>query len=116
VNSEGSQTNIPNTSNHLSNLLRKGKFYSILEDSKNLILEDKTKRGLEIKERIKNVENDVFFEKGMIYDMDGIGHKVNIRIFYPKEEFTIEEVEREAKSLEKRYMDIREMTCPDDDL
>jgi len=58
----------------------------------------------------KNVPSD----KGMIYDMDGRGHKVNIRWFYSKDTFSIKDVEKDAQIMEKRYTELREITCPSD--
>ena len=46
--------------------------------------------------------------------MDGKGHKVNIRWFYSKEKFSIIDVERDAQVMEKRYIELREITCPSD--
>ena len=50
----------------------------------------------------------------MIYDMDGKGHKVNIRWFYPKDKFSLHAVEHNAQIMEKRYREIRQITCPSD--
>jgi len=49
-------------------------------------MEDKTKGGLTVQERSIDEKYNVEAEKGMIYDMDGIGHKVGIRWFFPKKE------------------------------
>ncbi len=95
-------------------LIKKGKFYFIYKDSENWILEDKTKRGLEVKEKTNDPEKNVLSEKGMIYDMDGRGHKINIRWLYPKNKFSLDEVEYNAQIMEKRYLEIREITCPSD--
>jgi hypothetical protein len=95
--------------------LIKGKFYFIYdEDKSNLVLEDKTKRGLEVRERNKDEKYDVDADKGMIYDMDGIGHKVGIRWYFPKSKYQIENVTKIAEELEAKYKAIQEMTCPDD--
>jgi hypothetical protein len=53
-------------------------------------------------------------DKGVVYDMDGRGHKVNIRWYYPKNKFSVHEVENNAQVMEKRYREIQEITCPDD--
>ncbi len=95
-------------------LVIKGKFFFIYEDLQNWILEDKTKRGLEVREKIPKEEKNILVDIGMIYDMDGNGHKVTIRSYYPKSEFSFEQVHKEATIMEKRYLEIREMTCPDD--
>ncbi len=94
-------------------VLKKGIFYAIREGSTDLIMEDKTKRGLTVHERSVDEKYHVDSEKGMIYDMDGIGHKVGIRWFFPKDKYTFENVLDHAKEMEERYRKIREETCPD---
>ncbi len=96
------------------NVIKKGKFYFIYEDSENWILEDKTKRGLEVKEKTNDPVRNIWSEKGMIYDMDGKGSKVNIRWFYPKDKFSLQAIEQNAQIMEKRYLEIQEITCPSD--
>jgi len=54
-------------------ILEKGSFYFIKDAGTDLILEDKTKRGLEIKETSIDEKLQVKSDKGMIHDMDGIG-------------------------------------------
>jgi hypothetical protein len=95
-------------------LIKKGKFYFIFEDSHFLILMDKTKRGLEVKDTIIDENGNVISERGMIYDMEGIGHKVVKRWFYPKSKYDLEFVTTVAELMEKKYNEIREMTCPDE--
>jgi hypothetical protein len=95
-------------------LITKGKFYFIFEDSQFLILMDKTKRGLEVKDTIIDENSKVISERGMIYDMEGIGHKVVKRWFYPKSKYDLEFVTTVAEIMEKKYNEIREMTCPDE--
>ena len=95
-------------------LIKKGKFYFIFEDSQFLILMDKTKRGLEVKDTIIDEKSKVIAERGMIYDMEGTGHKVVKRWFYPKSEYDLEFVTTIAEKMEKKYNEIREMTCPDE--
>lgn len=94
-------------------VLQKGIFYAIRDSPSDLIMEDKTKRGLTVQERSIDEKYNVESEKGMIYDMDGIGHKVGIRWFFPKEKYTFENVLMHAKEMEERYRKIREETCPD---
>ena len=54
------------------NIVKKGQFYSIYRnDRSDLLLEDKTKRGLEVRERTIDEKLGVESEKGMIYDADG---------------------------------------------
>ena len=91
----------------------KGKFYFIYDDNLNLVLDDKTKRGLEVRERNNDAKYNVDADKGMIHDIDGIGHKVGIRWYFPKDKFTFEKVLDCAKEMEERYRKIREETCPD---
>ena len=95
-------------------ILKKGSFYFI-KDSKNfLIMEDKTKRGLTIKEHSIDEKLQVEADKGMIHDMDGIGHWVPIRWFFPKNNYSLEKVLVHAEAMEKKYTELRELTCPDD--
>ena len=94
-------------------VLKKGIFYAIRDGSSDLIMEDKTKRGLTVQERSIDEKYNVDSEKGMIYDMDGIGHKVGIRWFFPKDKYTFENVLGHATEMEERYRKIREETCPD---
>ena len=101
-------------SDYLSNLTKKGRFYFIYDETQNWILEDKTKRGLEVKEKSNDDQKKILSEKGIIYDMDGRGHKVNIRWFYPKNRFSLEDIEKDANMMEKKYTELREITCPDD--
>jgi hypothetical protein len=54
-------------------------------------------------------------DRGVIYDMDGIGHRVGIRWYFPRSEHSLEQVTAIAEEIESRYRAIREMTCPDDD-
>ncbi len=77
-------------------------------------MEDKTKRGLTVKDRSIDEKYNVEAEKGMIYDMDGIGHRVGIRWFFPKNEYELNKVLVYAEDMEKKYKEIRDMTCPDD--
>lgn len=96
------------------NLIKKGRFYFIYDNPHNWILEDKTKRGLEVKEKSNDDSKKILSEKGIIYDMDGKGHKVNIRWFYPKNRFSLEDIEKDANMMEKKYTELREITCPND--
>lgn len=94
-------------------ILQKGIFYAIRNGSKDLIMEDKTKRGLTVQEKTIDEKYNVMAEKGIIYDMDGIGHKVGIRWYFPKGKYTFEKVLEHAKEMEDKYRKIREETCPD---
>jgi len=95
-------------------VLKKGIYYIIKDSKTDLIMEDKTKRGLTIKEKSIDEKLNVEAEKGMIHDMDGIGHWVPIRWFFPKNQYDIEKVLVHAEAMEKKYKEIRELTCPDD--
>ena len=91
----------------------KGIFYAIRDTSDNIIMEDMTKRGLTVQEKTIDEKYNVMADKGMIHDMDGIGHKVGIRWYFPKDQFTFDTVLEHAKEMEERYRKIREETCPD---
>ncbi|MFL6489033.1 MAG: hypothetical protein ACJ70N_06355 [Nitrososphaera sp.] len=97
------------------NPVKKGQFYLIYDHGLNLVLEDKTKRGLEVKETVIDERLGVQTDKGMIYDFDGIGHKVGIRWYFPKSKYELEHVIKIGEEIELRYKAIREMTCPDDE-
>jgi len=97
-----------------SNLVKQGRFYFIYDEKRNLVLEDKTKRGLEVRETAPDEKYGVDADKGMIHDMDGIGHRVGIRWYFPKERYSMNHVLEFADQMEARYKAIREMTCPDD--
>jgi len=77
-------------------------------------MEDKTKSGLTVKERSHDEKLKVEAEKGMIHDMDGIGHWVPIRWFFPKNEYDLGKVLFHAEAMEKKYKELRELTCPED--
>ena len=95
-------------------ILKKGSFYYVKDGDTDFIMEDKTKRGLTIKETSVDEKLQVKADKGMIHDMDGIGHWVPIRWYFPKNNFTLENVLEYAEDMEKRYTELRELTCPDD--
>ena len=95
-------------------ILKKGSFYFIKENSFDFVLEDKTKRGLTIKETSIDENLHVKADKGMIHDMDGIGHWVPIRWYFSKSTFDLKYVEKHAEEMERKYTELRELTCPDD--
>jgi hypothetical protein len=97
------------------NLIKKGRFYFIYDHDLNLVLEDKTKRGLEVRENVFDEDHGVHADKGMIYDLNGVGHKVGIRWYFPKSKYMLDHVIKIAEEMELRYKAIREMTCPDDE-
>ncbi len=77
-------------------------------------MEDKTKRGLAVKETSIDEKLGVRADKGMIHDMDGIGHWVPIRWYFSKDSFGLKQVLIHAEAMEKKYAELRELTCPDD--
>ncbi|QUC64037.1 hypothetical protein NsoK4_06200 [Nitrosopumilus sp. K4] len=95
-------------------VLKKGSFYYIKDGESDLIMEDKTKRGLTVKETSVDEKLNVKADKGMIHDMDGIGHWVPIRWYFSKEQFDLDQVMVHAEAMEKKYTELRELTCPDD--
>jgi hypothetical protein len=97
------------------NLVKKGQFYFIFDTNSQFVLEDKTKRGLEARERVMDVKYGVEVDRGMIHDTDGIGHKMGIRWYFPKSKYSLDQVVNLAKEIESRYRAIRDMTCPDDE-
>jgi hypothetical protein len=97
------------------NLIKKGQFYFIYDYNLNFVLEDKTKRGLEVHEHVLDEEYGVEADMGTIHDMNGIGHKVEIRWYFPQSKYRLDQVTKVAEEIELRYKAIREMTCPDDE-
>jgi hypothetical protein len=97
------------------NLIKKSRFYFIYDGDLDLVLEDKTKRGLEVREFVFDEKLGVQADRGTIYDLDGIGHKVAIRWYFPKSKYSLEHVVKIGEEVELRYKAIREMTCPDDE-
>lgn len=95
-------------------ILKKGSFYTIRDAQEDLIMEDRTKRGLTVREKSLDEKFGVLADKGMIHDMDGIGHWVPIRWYFPKKEYDLQSVLSYAEDMEKRYTELRELTCPDD--
>src|SRR5215212_8140274 len=81
----------------------------------NLVLVDKTKRGLEVREFVLDEKLGVEAERGTIYDLNGKGHKVGIRWYFPKSKYRLDHVIKIGEEMELRYKAIREMTCPEDE-
>ena len=96
-------------------VLKKGVFYFIKDGESDIILEDKTKRGLTVQETSIDEKINVKSDKGMIHDMDGIGHWVPIRWYFSKDLYSLSDVTFHADAMEKKYLELRELTCPDDD-
>jgi len=96
-------------------VLKKGTFYFIKDGESDIILEDKTKRGLPVRETSIDEKLNVKVDKGMIHDMDGIGHWVSIRWYFSKDLYDLSDVIPHAEIMEKKYTELRELTCPDDD-
>ena len=95
-------------------VLKQGSFYYIKDGDANFILEDKTKRGLTVKDTSIDEKLNVKADKGMIHDMDGIGHWVPIRWYFSKDLFDLKKISEYAEAMEKKYIELRELTCPDD--
>ena len=96
-------------------ILEKVSFYFIKDVNSTIILEDKTKRGLEIKDTSTYENLKVKADKGMIHDMDGIGHWVPIRWYFSKDSYELSDVQLHANAMDKKYTELRELTCPQDD-
>lgn len=94
--------------------VKTGQFYSIFDDGLCFVLEDKTKKGLQVLERSYDDRYSAEADKGMIYDIDGIGHKVGIRWYFNKSRCLLEAIIKVGDGLDTKYREIREMTCPDD--
>lgn len=94
-------------------VLKKGSFYLIRDGGTDLVLEDRTKRGLAVRGTFTDEALDARVDKGMIHDMDGIGHWVAVRWFFPKDRFGLGHVLQHAEAMEKKYTKLRELTCPD---
>ena len=95
-------------------ILKNGSFYYIKDGGADFILEDKTKRGLTVKDTSIDEKLNVKADKGMIHDMDGIGHWVPIRWYFSKALFDLKKISEYAEVMEKKYVELRELTCPDD--
>jgi hypothetical protein len=97
-----------------TNPIKSGRFYSIYEKLSLLVMEDLTKRGLEVRDRYFDNKYGVECDSGIIYDGNGTGHKVGIRWYFPKSKFILDEIVKFAEDINQRYKAIREETCPDD--
>ena len=95
-------------------VLKNGSFYYIKDGDADFILEDKTKRGLTVKDTSIDEKLNVKADKGMIHDMNGIGHWVPIRWYFSKALFDLKKISEYAEVMEKKYIELRELTCPDD--
>ena len=95
-------------------MIKEGSFYYIKDADTHFVLEDKTKRGLTVKDTSIDEKLNVKADKGMIHDMDGIGHWVPIRWYFSKDLFDLKKISECAETMEKKYVEIRELTCPDD--
>jgi hypothetical protein len=47
--------------------------------------------------------------------MDGAGHTVSIRWYFPRANYQLEYVIKIAEEIDANYKAIREITCPDDE-
>ena len=79
-----------------------------------MVMEDLTKRGLEVRDKYFDNKYGVECDTGIIYDGNGTGHKVGIRWYFPKSKFILDEIVKFAEDINQRYKAIREETCPDD--
>ena len=94
--------------------IKTGQFYSIYDDGISFVLEDKTKKGLEVIDKSYDDKYGTEADKGVIYDTDGTGHRVGIRWYFTKSKYPLGNVITIADRLDAKYREIREMTCPDD--
>lgn len=98
----------------LPTVVEQGAFYTITDRGDAYVLLDRTKRGLECRERSTDESTGVEADKGVIYDKDGVGHFMPIRWYYIKDVHGISDVTSHAASIENHYTKLREITCPDD--
>ncbi len=96
-------------------LLKKTVFFHIRDGGSELVAEDRTKRGLTVRERSMDEKMGVEADKGVIHDMDGIGHPVPIRWYFAKSAYTLDVVMERIAPIDKKYTEMRELTCPEDD-
>ena len=94
------------------NIIAKGVYYTISQDTRRITLEDKTKSRLEVIETSLDGDVKIIADKGRIHDADGIGHTVSIRWYYPID--NLHHAKEHANIIETRYTKLRELTCPDD--
>ncbi len=52
----------------------------------------------------------------MIHDVDGIGYWVPLRWYFSKNFYNLPTVLIHANAMEKKYTELRELTCPQDNL
>ncbi len=75
-------------------------------------MEDKTKRGLTVKETSIDEKLNVKADKGMIHDMDGVGHWVPIRWYFSKNRFDLNKVSEYAEAMEKNTPKYENLPAP----
>jgi hypothetical protein len=95
-------------------VIKNGSFYSIKDANTHFVMGDKTKRGLTVKDTSIDEKLNAKADKGMIHDIDGIGHWVPIRWYFSKDLFDLNKILEYAEAMEKKYTELRELTCPDD--
>lgn len=95
------------------NLLKTGRFYFIYDDLVKFILEDKTKWGLPVVENKIDDNLGVVAENGRFYDGNGRGHVIPIRWYFPKNQFSLDQVRLFGEKLDPRYKAIMDETCRD---
>jgi len=69
-----------------------------------------------VKETFIDEKLNVKVDKGMIHDIDGIGHWVPIRWYFSKDSYDLSQIMVFAESMEEKYIKLRELTCPDDNV
>jgi hypothetical protein len=95
------------------NLLKKGQFHYVYDESDHeVVIEDRTKRGLPVLEQSVDDTFGLVADKGRLYDANGRGHIVSIRWYLPKQKYTLEQIYQFGESLDSRYRAIMELTCP----
>ena len=92
--------------------LGKGTFYRILDGGRFLVLEDSTRRGLSVQGRAADEEMGVEADTGTIHGPDGIGRRVPIRWYFPKDGYGLEAVLARAREIEDRHRKLRDPGCP----
>ena len=98
------------------NLIKKGHFYFIYDGALDLVPENRAKpRSERYRKSVFEEKFGVQAERGIIYDINGKGHKVGIRWYFPKSKYRMDHVIKIGEEMDLRYKAIREMTCPEDE-
>ena len=95
------------------NLLKKGQFHYVYDKSDHeVVIEDRTKRGLPVLEQSLDGTSGLVADKGRLYDANGRGHIVSIRWYFPKDKYTLEQIYQFGEALDGHYRAIMDLTCP----